>query len=97
MRICGGCGRNAEKALKIGEEKIFLCDDCASTVLVDAAKMLKKEGRAVPVIFEGTDGGIIIGKNRCMRCGHEWTPRKLEISIICPKCKSPYWNKGRRN
>lgn len=24
-----------------------------------------------------------------------WIPRKLEI-IICPRCKSPYWNKDRK-
>ena len=31
---------------------------------------------------------------KCKRCGHEWAPRnKKETPIICPKCKSPYWNK----
>jgi len=31
---------------------------------------------------------------KCERCGHEWAPRnKKEKPIICPKCKSPYWNK----
>lgn len=31
---------------------------------------------------------------RCERCGHEWIPRdfKREPSV-CPKCKSPYWNR----
>lgn len=36
---------------------------------------------------------------RCLRCGHEWVPRVLrgdELPTICPKCKSPYWNKTRR-
>lgn len=30
----------------------------------------------------------------CERCKHQWVPRsKLdELPIICPKCKSPYWN-----
>jgi len=33
----------------------------------------------------------------CSRCGHKWVPRtKTEIEpTICPKCKSPYWNKPR--
>jgi len=31
----------------------------------------------------------------CKRCRHSWTPRQQEITI-CPKCKSPYWNKARR-
>lgn len=43
---------------------------------------------------------------RCERCGHEWIPRgALEEAnagkalegnpTVCPKCKSPYWNKPR--
>jgi predicted Zn-ribbon and HTH transcriptional regulator len=32
---------------------------------------------------------------RCERCGHEWIPRgKLEPKI-CPKCKTPYWDRPR--
>ena len=36
---------------------------------------------------------------KCERCGHEWIPRNKEKPIICPKCKSPYWNipKKKRN
>lgn len=36
---------------------------------------------------------------QCLRCGHKWVPRVLrgnELPTICPKCKSPYWNKERR-
>lgn len=34
---------------------------------------------------------------RCERCTHEWIPKtsKKEPSV-CPKCKSPYWNKPRK-
>lgn len=38
---------------------------------------------------------IEIPRLKCLRCGHEWTPRKPEV-IVCPKCKSPRWNKPRR-
>ena len=38
----------------------------------------------------------------CMRCGHEWYPRHkpdedsmIEVRI-CPKCKSPYWDKEKK-
>ena len=31
-------------------------------------------------------------RTKCMRCGHEWVKRK-DIITVCPKCKSPYWNK----
>ncbi len=34
---------------------------------------------------------------RCERCGHEWAPREPEQApTVCPKCKSPYWNRPRR-
>jgi len=35
---------------------------------------------------------IKITKLECKRCGHKWVPKKEEIRI-CPKCKSPYWDK----
>lgn len=32
---------------------------------------------------------------RCERCGHEWAPRVSgEAPRVCPKCKSPYWDRG---
>lgn len=38
---------------------------------------------------------------QCERCQHEWIPRKPwsegePLPTVCPKCKSPYWNKARR-
>jgi hypothetical protein len=35
----------------------------------------------------------------CSRCGHRWIPRtKTDTEpTICPKCKSPYWDKPRRS
>lgn len=32
---------------------------------------------------------------RCERCGHEWQPRNEEEPRVCPKCKSPYWDRER--
>jgi Zn finger protein HypA/HybF involved in hydrogenase expression len=32
----------------------------------------------------------------CLRCGHTWTQRSDERPRICPKCKSPYWDKPRK-
>ncbi len=36
---------------------------------------------------------IKLPKHNCLRCGHTWIPRTEEIPKVCPKCKSPYWNK----
>lgn len=33
----------------------------------------------------------------CKRCGYIWIPRKEELPITCPKCRSPYWNKEKRS
>ena len=30
-------------------------------------------------------------KVKCLRCGHEWIPRK-PVVILCAKCRSAYWN-----
>jgi len=38
---------------------------------------------------------IKIPKLKCKRCGYKWIPRKEEV-IVCPRCKSPYWNVERR-
>ncbi len=35
---------------------------------------------------------------RCERCGHEWLPRDTsQEPKVCPKCKSPYWNKPKKD
>jgi predicted Zn-ribbon and HTH transcriptional regulator len=33
---------------------------------------------------------------QCERCGHQWVPRVTETPSVCPKCKSPYWDRPRR-
>jgi len=39
---------------------------------------------------------IILGY-RCNRCEHEWVARnKTDRPTVCPKCKSPYWDKKKR-
>lgn len=40
---------------------------------------------------------IMIAGFRCERCDHEWVPReKDEEPRVCPKCKSPYWDRPRQ-
>jgi len=40
---------------------------------------------------------IILTKLKCLRCFHIWYPRKEEMPRVCPYCKSPYWDKERKN
>ena len=39
-----------------------------------------------------------LAKLTCLRCGHTWIPRSEKLPAVCPnpKCKSPYWNKPRK-
>jgi len=30
---------------------------------------------------------------KCERCSHTWYPIRPQLPKVCPKCKSPYWNK----
>ncbi len=34
---------------------------------------------------------------KCERCEHEWITRSEDVPIVCPKCKSPYWDKPLNN
>lgn len=35
---------------------------------------------------------------RCERCEHEWIPKDYDQEpAVCPKCKSPYWNRPRKS
>lgn len=50
------------------------------------------------VIVIDSMGIVKLDGYSCERCEHEWVPRSKidELPTICPKCKSPYWNKPRR-
>lgn len=41
---------------------------------------------------------ITIEGYQCERCEHAWVPRTKikEEPTICPRCKSPYWNRPRK-
>ena len=41
---------------------------------------------------------ITVWGYKCERCEHEWIPRNtVDEPRVCPLCKSPYWNKPRKN
>jgi DNA-directed RNA polymerase subunit RPC12/RpoP len=31
----------------------------------------------------------------CLRCKHKWVPKTDKKPKVCPKCKSPYWDRKR--
>ncbi len=43
---------------------------------------------------------ITVWGYRCQRCDHTWVPRDTSDTAlepaVCPKCKSPYWNRPRK-
>lgn len=43
-------------------------------------------------------GKVMLEDYKCELCGHTWIPRSKidENPTICPKCKSPYWDKPRK-
>lgn len=40
-------------------------------------------------------GKVLLPGCRC-RCGHEWLPRGDETPRVCPKCKSPNWDRPKQ-
>lgn len=34
-------------------------------------------------------------KDKCKRCGHEWYRRRPKMPVLCPSCKSKYWDENR--
>lgn len=42
-------------------------------------------------------GEITLKGYQCERCKHIWVPREeKDYPRVCPKCKSPYWDKPRK-
>ena len=42
------------------------------------------------------DMKLTIKQVTCLRCNHKWTPRQKEVRM-CPKCKSPWFNKPKND
>ena len=47
-------------------------------------------------LHPATDTRIDIQTVTCKRCGHNWPPRQPMVRV-CPKCKSPYWDRERKS
>lgn len=40
---------------------------------------------------------VTINGFKCTRCDHIWVPREKYKPMVCPRCKSPYWDLPRQN
>ena len=51
------------------------------------------------IVFNISMAKIMLQGYECERCGHKWVKRSATEGdpVICPKCKSPYWDKPRRS
>ena len=36
-------------------------------------------------------------EHKCLRCCHKWFRRLRSYPLICPKCKTPYWDRIKRS
>lgn len=53
--------------------------------------MSKKMAAALPL------GSVEVTVLSCRcRCGHEWISRDRERPRVCPKCKSPNWDRPKK-
>lgn len=71
----------------------------------ELAEKLQKRADYVTMEVTDDDGKLIdfieykieLTELKCQRCEHKWNPRRPVRPIICPKCKSPYWDKPRKS
>jgi predicted Zn-ribbon and HTH transcriptional regulator len=42
---------------------------------------------------------LVLKQLHCLRCGYVWFPRTPQLPKVCANltCKSPYWDRPRRN
>ena len=77
-----------EKRRTTGRERIYWCSGCHAYYRCDESD------------YTGTCPACNVwnSQHRCSRCGHEWRSNLAfygRTSRVCPKCKSPYWNRER--
>lgn len=65
-------------------------------------KLLKKLHPNMKIRVVNPDGTPyqvrpLFPQHECKRCGHRWVPRTEEQPLTCPNCRSPYWDRPRKN
>jgi len=84
------CGTDMRFFMNDRQEQIMLkCPSCGRL-------LLRAYGQDICWYVPGT--ALIAALLNCLRCGHNWRPKSDKLPKVCPnpKCKSPYWNKPRK-
>jgi len=72
----------------------------AFLIRVKEALLQRPTSEPLPVAptSNAVNEGYELPRLECLRCGHTWIPRTPQRPKVCPnlKCKSPYWDKPRR-
>lgn len=55
----------------------------------------KASASSVPPGVNKPIGMVLLDGWQCQRCGHTWRARYSRRPVICPKCKSAYWDRPR--
>lgn len=59
---------------------------------------VKPPSPAVAPIASSSVSVLRLDGYECERCTHQWVPRnRTRAPKVCPRCKSPYWDRKRRS
>lgn len=86
-----GCAQWRDLAPHI--QALYNCSARAAAV----AREVKRRGKGLDSFPIGvTYREMDLPTFHCLRCDHGWIPRKPKKPLICPKCKSAYWDRPRK-
>ena len=53
--------------------------------------------KTIKILRKEVGWKVNILSNKCYRCSHVWIPRNIEEKpAVCPSCKSPYWDRPKK-
>jgi DNA-directed RNA polymerase subunit RPC12/RpoP len=47
--------------------------------------------------MKDTTNTVTLPVVKCLKCNHEWSPRKSGRPTLCPECKSRTWDEARKD
>lgn len=53
--------------------------------------------RTAKSVGDKKGANVLVFGHICYRCGHQWLPHDINVlPKACPKCKSAYWDRPRK-